>query len=269
MIGIETIRGLERGLRVLKVVCATTASTLQEIHAATTLPKPTLLRILRTLEQEGMVRRRLADGRYQIAAGARNITSKLGRYDRLAEVAGPILDDLCRRIEWPSDLAVPAGDHMVIKETSRPLSPFVLRHDQIGHKINWLLSGHGRSYLAFCAEAEREDLLELMRRSRLPENQLAFHPLKINRIFAEVRRRGYATRDPSHAGGYYGRAPYSDGLSAIAVPVHSSGRIYGALNVLWLKKAHTIDHMLQLHLEDLQNAARRIAAGLQRETSKD
>jgi hypothetical protein len=36
---------------------------------------------------------------------------------------------------------------MEIRETSRPLSPFVLNHDLIGHQINWVLSGYGRAFL--------------------------------------------------------------------------------------------------------------------------
>jgi IclR family mhp operon transcriptional activator len=85
-----TIRGLERGLKVLKALRANAVSTLQDVHVATGLPKPSLLRILRTLEREGLVRRRLADGRYQIGADAYRITRKPDRYDRLAEIAGPI-----------------------------------------------------------------------------------------------------------------------------------------------------------------------------------
>jgi len=258
----STIRGLERGLQVLKVLRAKAASTLQDIHAATKLPKPSLLRILRTLEKEGVVRRRLADGRYQIGAEVYRISRKPDRYDDLAEIAGPILDRLCQRIAWPSDLAVPAGDHMEIRESSRPVSPFVLNHDQIGHQINWVLSGHGRAYLAYCPEAERQSLLDLLRRSGNPENRLAFETERLNRILAETRKRGFATRDTSFVGGFYGRPPYSDGLAAIAVPVRQERHVFGALNVVWLKKAYSVEHMAREHLRDLKAAALEIASTL-------
>lgn len=258
----DTIRGLERGLQVLKVLRVKAASTLQDIHATTKLPKPTLLRILRTLEKAGVVRRRLADGRYQIGAEVYRIGRKPDRYDDLAEVTGPVLDRLCRRIAWPSDLAVPAGDHMEIRESSRPVSPFMLNHDQIGHQINWLLSGHGRAYLAFCPEAERQSLLDLLRRSGNSENRLAFETEKLNRILAEARKRGYATRDSSFVGGFYGRPPYSDGLASIAVPVRLERRVLGALNLVWLKKAYLIEHMVRKHLRDLKAAASEIVSAL-------
>ena len=205
-----------------------------------------------------MVRRRLADGRYQIGSEVYRVSRKPDRYDRIAEVAGPVLDRLCRRLEWPSDLAVPAGDHMVIRETSRPLSPFVLNHDQIGHRINWLLTAQGRAYLAYCEERELQSLLDLLRRSGNPENELAFQSEKLKRVLGQLRKQGYATRDPSFVGGYDGRPPYSDGLAAIAVPVWWGGQVYGAINLVWLMNAHTVDHMVQHHLADFQAAAAEI-----------
>src|SRR5262249_31927489 len=64
----KTIRCLERGLQVLRALNATPISSLRDVHRLTGIPKPTLLRILLTLEQSGAVSRRLADGRYRISA---------------------------------------------------------------------------------------------------------------------------------------------------------------------------------------------------------
>jgi IclR family transcriptional regulator, mhp operon transcriptional activator len=38
----------------------------------------------------------------------------------------------CQRISWPSDLMVPAGDHMVIAETSQTQTPFLIKAGGIG-----------------------------------------------------------------------------------------------------------------------------------------
>ena len=46
----ETIRGLERGLQVLQVLQSKPIASLKELHAATGISKPSLLRILTTLE---------------------------------------------------------------------------------------------------------------------------------------------------------------------------------------------------------------------------
>src|SRR5262245_64700329 len=86
-------------------------------------------------------------------------------YDRIAEAAAPVLDRLCQQISWPSDLLVPAGDHMEIVETSQTHSPFLIKVSGIGQPVNWLLSAVGRVYIAFCEDKEREAILQRIRKS--------------------------------------------------------------------------------------------------------
>ncbi len=70
--------------------------------------------------------------------------------------------------------------------------------------------------------------------------------------------KGYATRDPSHTGGAYGGPNFVDGLAAIAVPVMKGRRVYGAINLLWIKTAFPIDEFASVHLPALKAAAREI-----------
>ena len=60
-------------------------------------------------------------------------------------------------------------------------------------------------------------------------------------ILAATRARGYGTRDASFVGGYYGGPPIADGLLAIAVPLRDGPRVLGALNMLWMRPAHTVE----------------------------
>jgi IclR family transcriptional regulator, mhp operon transcriptional activator len=258
----DTIRGLERGLQVLKSLQSSPIASLHDLHVATRISKPSLLRILNTLELAGLVSRRLADGHYRISA-LTTITRKRDRYDRVAEAAAPVLDRLCQKVRWPSDLMVPAGDHMLIRETSRTHSPFSIYflRDRIGTPVNWLLSGVGRAYLAYCPEAERRQIIDLLRNSPHPEDWLARDPKRLERILADIRTRGYGTRDSSFVGGPYGR-PDPDGLEAIAVPLFDRGRVHGAINIVWPKTARTIDEMVRNHLGDLQAAAAEIVDSL-------
>src|SRR5262249_50312685 len=105
-----------------------------------------LLRILRTLEGLHLVSRRLGDGRYRVSANLTRVARRRTRYDRVAEAAAPVLDKLCQKISWPSDLLVPAGDCMEIAETSQTRSPFLIQVSGIGSRVNWLLSAVGRAY---------------------------------------------------------------------------------------------------------------------------
>ena len=82
------------------------------------------------------------------------------------------------------------------------------------------------------------------------------------RVLAETRQRGYATRDAGFFGGRIGEPQRDDGLSAIAVPVRHGPRVYGALNLLWLRAAFTVEDFAARHLADLQAAAADIAAAV-------
>ena len=163
---VETIRGLERGLQVLKFLHSEPISSLHEIHAATAISKPSLLRILNTLERAGMVARRLADGRYRLSVFT-DAVRKRDRHDRVAEAAAPVLGRLCNKAKWPSDLFVPAGNCMERRETSVTHSPFMLAglHERIGGRVGWLMTGVGRAYLAWCPEKERDAVVRTLRKS--------------------------------------------------------------------------------------------------------
>lgn len=255
-----TIRGLERGLHVLEVLRSTATCSLHELHETTGISKPSLLRILATLTKRGLASRRLADGRYRYS-DFRTIAPKRDRHQRIAEAAVPVLDRLCRQVLWPSDLMVPAGDHMERRETSQAGSPFFphrTSRNQVGQPVSWLLTGVGRAYLAFCPDAERERILRRLGESKQPEDQLARHPKRLEQILAETRERGYATRDPTFTGGKYRAPPRNDGLAAIAVPLRGRRRVYGSVNILWIKSAFTVEQFAARHLVDLQQAARDI-----------
>jgi IclR family transcriptional regulator, mhp operon transcriptional activator len=262
----ETIRGLERGLHVLQVLQSKPISSLHDIHLATGISKPSLLRILNTLERAGLVSRRLADGHYRISAFTR-MARKRDHHDRVAEAAAPVLDRLCQKVLWPSDLMVPAGDHMERRETSQAYTPFFFIHParriRVGQSVNWLLTGVGRAYLAFCPDQEREGILEMLRRSDQPEDRLARDPKRLDEILAVTRARGYGTRDPVFTGGNYGGSPFDDdGLAAIAIPLVDRTRAHGSINILWIKTAFTIEEFADRHLADLRAAAAEIVSSL-------
>jgi IclR family mhp operon transcriptional activator len=262
------IKSLERGLRVLQALQMQPDSSLHELHTLTRISKPSLLRILHTLARSAVITRRLADGRYRIGSNLSQTPSRREHGDRIAEAAAPVLERLCQRASWPSDLMVPSGDHMEIRETTRTRSPFLLEQERIGWRVNWLLSGVGRAYLAFCPAKERQRVVSLLRSSSRPEDRLAREPERLNAILAEVRARGYGTRDPIHVGGHYGEPPHADGLLAIAVPLRDGGRVIGAINMLWLRPAFPVEAFAALHLSDLQAAAQEIVGSLRRRSRR-
>lgn len=263
MAKVEIIQGLARGIEVLQFLQSNSTASLHEIHLATRISKPSVLRILATLECAGVVSRRLADGRYRLATSTIGRARRYDRYDRVAEAAAPVLDGLCRKISWPSDLLTPAGDHMEIRETSRALSPFVLHLPRVGVHVGWFLTAVGRAYLAYCPEAERAKIIKRLSTSDKPDDRLARDWRRLGRILAETRQRGYAIRDASYFGGPYGSPPLHDGLAVIAVPLLGRKRVYGSINILWIGKAFTTEEFAHRHLADLKGAAATIVTALE------
>lgn len=262
MAGPKVIKSLERGLRVLQALQMRPDSSLQELYILTSISKPSLLRILHTFARSGIVTRRLGDGRYRIGATLSHAPSRREHRDRIAEAAAPVLERLCERVSWPSDLMVPAGDHMEICETTRARSPFLLQQERIGLPVNWLWSAVGTAYLAYCPAKERQRIVDLLRASNRREDRLAREPARLNAILTEVRARGYGIRDSMHTGGYYGGPPHSDGLFAISVPLRDGPRVLGAINMLWLKNAFSIEAFAGRHLGELQDAAAEIVSSV-------
>ena len=265
--GVKTIRSLERGLQVLTILEALGPASLKQIYQASGLPRPTLLRILRTLEGTSLVRRGTGDGLYRNSFRLQNMVSKLDEGDRLAEVAAPVLNRLCAKFSWPVDLAVlnPDGPHMELRETSRPNSPFLINLDQIGFQINIPLSAVGRAYIAFCGEEERLELLERIRKSEDPQNKSARNKSAFEDILQSIHKQGYAVRDPSFGGGQRAlRSLYDDGLQAIAVPIRDGETVYGTIALQWIRKAAPVEQMVSDYLSDIQDAAEEITGGYER-----
>ena len=246
----KTIRALERGIAVLDIINKIGPTSLKSIYEESTLPRPTLLRILHTLEQTGLIRRGLGDGLYRPTFKLEKMAiNRHDETDLLAEIAAPTINSLSEHISWPSDLAVLSkeGPFMVLKETSRPNSPFILNIDKIGHKVSLTLSAVGRAYLAYSSPEKINQLI--------PNTDL----IKLKPCLEEIKKQGYALRDPRFGGGTDPlRSQYDDGLDALAVALPHNGEVLGCINIAWLRKAVTLDNIKSNYLKPLQIAAREI-----------
>jgi len=150
---VKTIRALDRGPRSSGVPAPGRAASLHDLHLATDLPKATLTRVVLTLERRGMVWQRLADGAYVASPQAAATCAPAERRELSVEVASPVMERLCRRVNWPSVLALPRLDCMVVIETNRPnptsrMSLWV----QLDFASTCCDLRTGRAYIAFCSE---------------------------------------------------------------------------------------------------------------------
>ena len=106
---VKSIDALRRGLEVLVAIERSAAVSLADLHRQTDIPKATLLRVLRTLQEAGWVERNELEGRY-IRTSSPGESGQLAEWRaRLSSLAAPPREWLQKRVPWPADLAVRDG----------------------------------------------------------------------------------------------------------------------------------------------------------------
>lgn len=262
----KSIRALERGIEVLRLLQQHEGRSLQRLHADTGLPKPTLLRILHTLEHGGLAWRAIYDGHWR-----RGVSLQIGqrppeRALRLAEIAAPHLAALQRKALWPSDLLVYNDFKMELAESSRRLSGLAMNPRYgIGYRVDLFLSAPGRAWLAFCSDAERESAFAHYR-AHPPANARSALVFKreLGAILDETRRLGYAVRDAIFGGSEQDITEFDDGFDAIAVPILMPDSVPGCINLVWPRRYGLRAKVVEAHLDDLRATAGAIAGELMR-----
>lgn len=249
---VKEIDALARGLQVVRLLERTGPLGLSALARAAGLPKASALRILVTLQAEGFARRRLTDRRWQVAGS----TAGTEEHARLAEVAGPVLDDLCHRVLWPSDVGVYEDGAIRVLETSRSLSPFLVNRDITQQAIHVLPSAMGRAILAWSSPARQAAILRDLAAKPGRHDSPARDPALVEPMIRDTRARGYARRVP----GYFVSTPREANVTAVALPVIVAGEAVAAINLSWVSSALSEAEFETRHLAALQDAARTLAA---------
>lgn len=258
----KSIRAVERAVELLRAIATHGTVTVPVLVDATGLPRPTLLRLLRTLEQQGLVRRRIRDQQYRLGAGIADLAATLQPGDLLADIAAPVLQALCEKVRWPTVIGVygdpDPGDFMTVLESSARLSRFYVS-TVTRQNVNLLMSSLGTAYLAHLGEERLAAVMNRVRGTRDVHNLEAIALGDLNERLADIRLRGYALRHPRYRGGTHNDDPMDDGLNAIAVPLASAAGVFGALNMYWNRKAMPAQEVVQRHVPLLRAAAAGLA----------
>ena len=108
-----TIQVIDRAVRILRVVARRGASSLTEISAETRLPVPTTARILKSLADNGILRR-LDDKTYHLGARLVPLSTRLEPFRRSFAIAHPTIEELSHVTREDCGLAVLQGNEAVV-----------------------------------------------------------------------------------------------------------------------------------------------------------
>jgi IclR family mhp operon transcriptional activator len=251
----ECIRSVERAIDVLQALNRRPLTTLHDLHCDTGLPKPSIVRVLRTLEAKGLAAQSSSYGAYQLLGRVRSLASGFHHAPRIVEAAEGKMIEFTRREGWPLSLALFDRDAMVVRACTIRFTALSLEHAALDRRLSLLRHATGRAYLAYSERNEQAILLSILRGDRHPEKTLADDEQAVAATIAQVRERGYALRDPL----------CNPRSSTIAVPVFENGRVVATLGFTWIAAAMTIEQAVERYLPGLSTLSGTISEQLEGE----
>jgi IclR family transcriptional regulator, mhp operon transcriptional activator len=247
-----SVRSLERGLAVLAAMNRRKLPSVVELARDTRLPRPTVYRLLETLSRAGFVTRTSPHDRYCLARGVRTLSDGFVEDDWIADIAAPLMMEFTRELVWPVALMTFEERRMLVRETTHEASTLSIDHGMVGRSLPMLRTAAGRCYLAFCPAKERRAILEMLFRSKAPEDRWAREPQRLTKILDAIEAKGYAVQDreinPKTAG--------------IAVPIRLGARLLGCMSSIWISSAMTIEKAEAKLYPPLAGTAARIASAI-------
>ena len=236
------VNSVVRALDLLRALNRRPISSVDDLYVATGIPKPSIVRLLQTLEARGLVRHASQHGAYYLTSEVRTLSSGYHSEPRLIEASAGLLDELTRRIKWPLAVAMPDAGAMIVRYSTIPLSPLSLLHSTIGMRLSLVSRALGRAYLGFCDPDEQETLLKLVRKSGDPEDAAARDPIALQKILRDVRSAGLATRDPR----------VRSVSNTLAVPIFENARVIASVGLTFFASAMTPEEAVARYRSDMQ-----------------
>ena len=250
----DGIRAVSRGIAVLQAINRFGSLTLSEIVDHLKLPHPTVTRILRTLQEQGLIERHPSRrNKYRPTALCQTLSYGYQNSDRLVTCARPHIVELTKKFGWPISVATRVGKAMVVRDSTSSITTLTFNNYYPGWQVPLLTSASGKVYLAFADAESRKMLLsplECMERERLEAECV------------KIKADGYAA---------VARTQYSlnPGLtSSVAVPLIEGATHHGSLALVFFARAMELSDAVTRFLRPLRETARMICDDMARESAQ-
>jgi len=235
-------------------------ATVSEVAGEIDLPRTTTYRILETLCVAGYAYRAQSDDRYRLTIMVRGLSDGFDDEAWVTLIAREYMYDLSTEIVWPCAIATLSGNSMLIRQTTDHTSPLAVEKRGPGFRVNILASACGLCYLSFCPKEQRDTLLDIMARSKEPENQAAKNKKKIYETLVETRKNGYAI--------WHRKRRISDETS-LSVPIIIEDRLLATLVMRFASTAVPEAEAINRFVPLLKKAAQEISEEFVRQHQRD
>ena len=252
----ETIRAAERTLQILACMNRRPISTIQDLHRDTGLPKPTLVRFLKTLANAGYVTNDERQAGYQLTALVSSLSSGYHGDPLVIEAGRPWAIQITRQLHWPASIAVLESQSVVVRFSTvadSPVSPF---HSTINMHLSLFTKALGRAYLAYCDDEQIEAFAKAAEQGDDPTAaRIAGDRDYLHTLVRSIRRSGYALRDM--------RAEPKNS-NTLAVPIFLGGRVRATLGVTFFRSAIKSHELFREYAVKLKQVSAQITIDTER-----
>jgi DNA-binding IclR family transcriptional regulator len=217
--------------------------TLAELSAAAALPKPTVHRLSRLLEQAGLLGKDMLTRRYVVGPALLELGFNALRHAPTQRNRRLLLERLSEKLGETVNLAVLAGDEVLYLD--RVESSWPLRMDfKPGSRVPIHATANGKLLLAWAQPAARTRLLRRLRLTALTARTIT-ERTRLEAQLVAIRRQGYSEDDEE----------FLAGVCCLAVPVRDRrGHVVAGLAVSAPSARFDLERA-RAHLADLTAAA--------------
>src|SRR5262249_47539791 len=118
----NSVRSLERGLALLEAMNRHKLASVVELARETRLPRPTIYRLLETLQRAGFVARSGSNDRFCVARRVRTLSDGFTEDEWISAIAMPRMTAFTREFIWPLALFTFDEGRMLVRETTHAAS---------------------------------------------------------------------------------------------------------------------------------------------------
>jgi IclR family transcriptional regulator, mhp operon transcriptional activator len=212
------IEPVRRSFAVLEALSRRPHGTIAVLAEETGLPRPTVVRLLKTLVELGYATQVSRDIGYRLTDKVLGLAQGIRFVDRFVDVAAPHMSRFTRKYGWPLYLGTISERAITIRHSTAAESPMSFERSALQKRSPILSSALGRAWLAFCSADERRAVLR----------DLGVRPdAKLTSAFARVRRDGHA----------FAVLPRSGRLQGIGVAIRKGERVMGCLSMRFIRSA--------------------------------
>ena len=239
------IEPIRRSFAILEALSRRPHGTIAALGKETGLPRPTVVRLLKSLVELGYATQVSREVGYRLTDKVLGLAQGIRFVDRLVDVAAPHMSRFTRRHGWPLYLGTISERAITIRHSTAAESPMSFERAALQKRSPILSSALGRAWLAFCSVEERRAVLR-----DLGQRQDA----KLTAAFARVRSDGYA----------FTVLPRSGRLQGIGVAIRKGPRVMGCLSMRFIRSAMTEEEAGARYGAPLNALASAIAADADR-----